>query len=939
MKRFRLAGSWFVVAGIVLALLPLSALGDELVFQSHVWTKYSSGFPPITHTTPTAIYPFDISACSERYVGTAEITAPTSVAGTVVGNAFIPEEPFKVKATYKVSYTAAPRNPPSNDPAAYYRLTLRTGESIGGTERCKLQSETIQVNAGTHNLTWTQECTISTADLFGGAHLRTEFDITTFNPVGICGYTIYAETTFNLAPTSGNVLTGVIKRSYGGKTWWIPDAPIELLDPAGSVVAKTYLRTDPGNTAKSWYRISLPVNFDFTKQYRLRVVLQSDPDPGLAKLKVYAATTSPQPLEILSHPFTLSSSEPTNTRNMNIDRGSGDIDAASAVTTEAAVEVYWNVWRELYILRPVVDDRPLTYNLPLEVYLNAPSTFYCITAGMPVCPAASAIVLQPRDSLPGGDPSVLWHEFGHYMMAEIHGGSMLVPAFRQEDTARIHGYHNGFANSYTTLALDDGFATFWSWISSDILEFDHTPQLYYNQVSSDGTRAVRNDGYGSEWNWAVWDVRRSATGPAEAPRGEEFGIAALLWDLFDKGEENEATTRATWTFGGSARTPVDSISIAADQILTIFRNRKPRTLLELYNGLKADLPPALTSLGGNSRNSGLSQLDELFVMQGAFADANGNWAYDHGETIGKAANHAPWSGGNAAGANIDLAARPWRENVPPLADSFVNLTVPDTAPANITLSYTFGPGLEKLNTSRQYPVSSGLFYLEMPSPHYPMEMIMSLPGSPPLRIQNQAYWLTPRSGALGSFTFSPTSAPEPTITSLSASSALTGAPITINGTNFSSSPYNVIVRFGGALGFVTEASPTRIVAVTPPLPAGSAPLTIEVNGRVTAPTPFSITDSGSCRYYVDASGTAFTSAGGLSRIFIYTKPSCQWNITSQTSWITLDRPGNHTGNLAVQLTVEPNPTSQPRSGTLSIKGSLLTVTEAARGGKRRSVRH
>lgn len=922
------AAKGFLVSIVVLALLPVSALGDDLVFENHTWTKYSSAFTPIVQTTPTALYAFDTTACAERYTGTAEITAPTNVSGTTAGTSFVPDTPIKLRATFKLNYTAAPRNPPTN-PAASYRLRIETRESISGTQKCTTSSDVISVNAGANNLTWTADCSIDRFELFNGAHFRTELSITTFNQTGICGYTIYAETSFKTLATSGNVLTGVIKRTHGGKTYWIPDAPIELIDPAGNVIVKTYLRTDPANTAKSWYRLALPADFDFTKQYRLRVVLQSDPDSTLAKLMVFASTTATKPLEILSSPFTLSSTTPNATKDMNLDRASGDIAAATAVTTEAAAEVYWNVWRQLYILRPVVDDRPLTFNLPLEVYLNAPSTFYCITAGMPVCPAASSIVLQPRDSLPGADPSVLWHEFGHYMMAEIHGGQMLPPPFKPEDTQRHQAYHNGFTNSYTTLALDDGFATFWAWISSDILDFDHDPQLYYNQVSADGTRAVRSDGYRSEWNWAIWDVRRAAGGAADQPRGEEFAIAALLWDLYDRTADDEATTRATWTFGGSARTPVDGITISAEQILTLFRSRKPRTLLELYNALKADLAASATSVSGNARNVGLSQLDELFVMQGVFADANGNWAYDYGETIGKGANHAPWSGGNASGEPVDLPARPWRESVPPLANSIVNLTVPGTVPVNVTVSYNFGPGLEKLNMSRQFPVSSGPFYLEMPSPHYPMELIVSFPGSAPIRAQNQAYWLTPRYGALGSYTLSTGTAPVPTITSLSASSAMTGASITINGANFSSSRNNVIVRFGGALGFVTDVSPTRLTAFTPPIAAGSAPVTVEVNGMVSSPTPFSITDSEACRYFVDASGTSFSGSGGVSRIFIYTKPACQWSVTSQASWITLDRPGNHNGNLAVQLTVERNPTTRARSGNVSINGSLLAVTEAA----------
>lgn len=920
----------------VAAAVAVTARGEDLVFNSHTWTKFSTGFTEVRQTTPAGRYAFDASACNERYAGTAEITAPESVSGKIAGRDFIPDAPFTVTATFKVNYTTGPATPGS---LISYRLTVETTDTNNHTQKCIRKGEITSVDAGTYTLTAGYDCSITTLDASAGATLQTMFELTTFNKTGICGYTIYSLTNFKVAPSSTNTLTGVVKRSYGGRTYWIPDAPVELVDAAGTVVAKTYLRTDPANTAKSWYRMTLPATFDSAKPYRLHVTLQSDPDASLAKLMLFASPASTKPLEIFSTPFTLAGGTQTRTKDMNIDRASGDIASAGAVTAEAAVETYWNVWREMYILLPFIDDRPLKFSLPLEVYLNAPSTFYCAGTAPPVCPATSAIVLQPRDSLPGADPSVLWHEFGHYVMSEIQGGPILLPPFRAEDTQRTYGYHNGFANSHSTLALDDGFATFWSWISNDILEFNHTPNLNYNRISDDGTRAIVDSGLSSEWNWATWDVRTTGTTSLDLPRGEEFAIAALLWDLYDKEADGEATTRATWTFGGSPRTPVDSISVAADKIMTIFRKRQPRTLVDLYNALKAELPAELTSLSGNPRNSGLSQLDELFVMQGGFADANGNWAYDYGETIGKPANSARWSGALASGAPIEVPPRPWRENVPPVPNSFVKLTLPATVPT-ATISYNFGPGLEKLSSSRQVSLTSGNLYLEMPSPHYPMEMIISVPGSAPVRLDNQVYWVIPRDRPLGSVTLSPTTTPAPTISSISPSSALTGASVTINGSNFSTNVYNNIVRFGGALGFVTEALPTRLVAVTPPIAAGSAPVTVEVNGTVTGPAAFMIMDSATCRYFVDLTGTSFTARGGTSRVFTYTKPACQWTIASQTSWITLDKPGSQIGNRATELTVQPNPTAQARTGTLSVNGTAFPVyQEAGEPPKHRAARH
>ncbi|HEX7192434.1 MAG TPA: IPT/TIG domain-containing protein [Thermoanaerobaculia bacterium] len=956
-------------------------LGDGIVFSNYGGIASSTCPPtPRVDVTPNTTLSVTYPACSGTapftVSGDFTITVPKPPSATMTKDpsktypnnqvlTFSSEVEAEVTAHVNISVAANPQDSNKYFPRLF--ASAFPSDPIDpkyptadcpATETCSYNANATLTQGQSANLTVTHTNPIrsvfafETNETINGVvthgfycYIQTEvaFTVNTLTLVG----TATTEYFYPVVPASGNTLTGVVKRTYGSKTYWVPDVPVELLDQSGNPIVKTFAQTDATNTAKSSYRMQLPANFDYTQQYRLHIKLQSDPDITIAKLQVFGSPSDTKPLEIFSNPFMLSKDQANITENLNIDRASSDLAHTStqaAVLFESATEVYWNIWRELYIVRNFIDDRALKL-VPLKVYLNAPLTYYCTAVIPPACPASPAIVVQPRDGLPGADPTVLWHEFGHYTFADIHGGPTLPPAFQQSDTTRFNAYHYGYANSYTTLALDDGFATFWAWASSELLDSDHTPQLYFNRITADGTRAERDTGYNSEWNFAAWDVLRPPGASADLPRGEEFAVAGLLWDLHDDAQDVENTTRATWSFGGSSHTPVDTISLPVDQIITIFRNHKPRTVLELYNALKADLASSLTSLGGNPRNSGLSQLDELFVMQGLFYDANGNWTYDYGETIGKVANSAIWTGGvpSPAGtaAPIDIAARPWRENVPPLENSFVNLTFPGTAPQTMTVSYNFGPGLEALNSSRQYSVTSGPFYLEMPSPHYPMEVILSVQNAPPLRIDNQTYWLTPHIDSVASHSFTPTPTPAPAISSLGASSALTGAPVTINGTNFSADPANNIVRFGNAIGFITQLTPTSLTAVTPPIPAGSAPVTVEVNGNVSNSMPFTITASTECRYYVDASGSAFTASGGGSRLFIYTTPACQWSISSQTSWITVDRPGTHFGNLAVQLTVARNSTKSARTGIILINGtSQLQVTEEAGGNpKRREVRH
>ncbi len=76
--------------------------------------------------------------------------------------------------------------------------------------------------------------------------------------------------------------------------------------------------------------------------------------------------------------------------------------------------------------------------------------------------------------------------------------------------------------------------------------------------------------------------------------------------------------------------------------------------------------------------------------------------------------------------------------------------------------------------------------------------------------------------------FRGTALPAPTITSFSPTSAASGASITITGTNFSTTPANNIVYFGGARATVTGATTTTIT-VTVPVGATHRPVSVTIN--------------------------------------------------------------------------------------------------------------
>ncbi|MBL7859709.1 MAG: VCBS repeat-containing protein [Cyclobacteriaceae bacterium] len=93
--------------------------------------------------------------------------------------------------------------------------------------------------------------------------------------------------------------------------------------------------------------------------------------------------------------------------------------------------------------------------------------------------------------------------------------------------------------------------------------------------------------------------------------------------------------------------------------------------------------------------------------------------------------------------------------------------------------------------------------------------------------------------------FRGTALPIPTITSFSPTSAASGASLTITGTNFSATPANNTVYFGGAKATVTGATATTLT-VTVPVGATHRPISVTINSLTAySPQSFKPTFSGS----------------------------------------------------------------------------------------------
>jgi hypothetical protein len=84
----------------------------------------------------------------------------------------------------------------------------------------------------------------------------------------------------------------------------------------------------------------------------------------------------------------------------------------------------------------------------------------------------------------------------------------------------------------------------------------------------------------------------------------------------------------------------------------------------------------------------------------------------------------------------------------------------------------------------------------------------------------------------------------------------------------------------------------------------------------------------SCSYTVLLTSIPMGSTGGTRNVSVQSGIGCPWSATSQTSWITV-APSAGTAIGTVVVTVEPNPGATQRTGTVTIAGYTVTVTQAA----------
>jgi hypothetical protein len=87
--------------------------------------------------------------------------------------------------------------------------------------------------------------------------------------------------------------------------------------------------------------------------------------------------------------------------------------------------------------------------------------------------------------------------------------------------------------------------------------------------------------------------------------------------------------------------------------------------------------------------------------------------------------------------------------------------------------------------------------------------------------------------------------------------------------------------------------------------------------------------SSTCTYTINPQNEAFTAFGGSGSVQVTAGNGCAWAAVSNSSWITVTSGSSGTANGTVQYAVAQNSSPRGRSGTLTVAGNTVTVTQVA----------
>jgi hypothetical protein len=86
---------------------------------------------------------------------------------------------------------------------------------------------------------------------------------------------------------------------------------------------------------------------------------------------------------------------------------------------------------------------------------------------------------------------------------------------------------------------------------------------------------------------------------------------------------------------------------------------------------------------------------------------------------------------------------------------------------------------------------------------------------------------------------------------------------------------------------------------------------------------------GACSYSVSPTTQAIANAGGSATVTVTAAAGCAWTAASNSSFITVNGGASGSGSGTVTYSVAANPGSTSRTGTLTVAGQTVTVTQGA----------
>ncbi len=383
----------------------------------------------------------------------------------------------------------------------------------------------------------------------------------------------------------------------------------------------------------------------------------------------------------------------------------------------------------------------LTLPVVVTAYSNEPGVFWQGPTNWWTPPGNQPVIINiaaaSSGALNGDTPDNReWHEFGHHVMADTFGDQMPdnQVGCPQPLPAEFSCNHYGFANLNTNDSWTEGFAEFYSLLIGREIEGRARPELYRWAGIEDNL----------ESNYLAWTyTAHNPATPNAISADEEFAVAGLLWDLLDPADADDASTlRAdaqAQTWADCVQVPLPTLwsLLTKDYGNTVERSPVPPAdygylfdVKHLYDALKSQ------GVGqAQSRALGISDLDELFLAHGFFADksdADRFWQSD--EEIGRA-------------ADVDRPGRRDRE-LPP--GSYIAYTA-QTAQGQPVTQARFRVEVNFASPFQHYsysfwasPAATGLLPFHAPDPQYGATVnITAWSGayqSQPLTVDTQQYW-------------------------------------------------------------------------------------------------------------------------------------------------------------------------------------------------------